>query len=322
MTPPSPGEAPLVSVVIPTYRRPAVVLRAVDSILAQTFTDFEIIVVHDGPDEATAEAFRNADPRVHYHHLAVNSGPAAARNYGVTQARGQWIGFLDDDDEWLPGKLEAQLAAIRPGERNVILTTRCIYQHGDRSDVWPARPLGEDENVGDYILIRPGIFGRPGILSISAFLVPREVLERFPLITAPDHEDWSWILEVAHEGGIHFRFVWEPLVIYTIVIDSLSRSRRLNWVDSLTWITKYRPWISKRAYNSFLSTKVALKVRRQGDWRGYLSIVRRVLINSPSPLDLFFLTGMAVLPTWVLNLAWRRSLKSRESARIPAPARS
>jgi glycosyltransferase involved in cell wall biosynthesis len=319
MTPPN-QNAPLVSVVIPTYRRPVAVRRAIDSILAQTFTDFEIIVVHDGPDEATGEALRGIDPRVHYHQLTVNSGPAAARNRGVSEARGQWIGFLDDDDEWLPRKLEAQLAAVRPGERDVIVTSRCIYCHGDRKDIWPVRALGEHEDVADYFLVRPGIFSRPGILSISAFLVPREILQRFPLVSAPDHEDWSWILVVAHSGGARFRFVWEPLVVYTIVVDSLSRSRRLNWSESLAWVEKYRPWISNRAYNSFLSTKIALKARRQGDWRGFYSLVRRVVRNHPSLLDLTFLAGMAFLPTFVLNLAWRRSLQSRESATLTEAA--
>jgi glycosyltransferase involved in cell wall biosynthesis len=312
--------APVVSVVIPTYRRPDSVLRAVASVLAQTFTHFEILVVHDGPGPETAAALKDADPRVRYYQLDANRGPAAARNYGVTQARGQWIGFLDDDDEWLPRKLEVQLAAARPGEHNIILTTRSLYRHGDRSDPWPSRPLAEGEDVGDYILVRPGLFSRPGILSISTFLVPREVLARFPLITAPDHEDWSWILKVAHEGGIRFRFVWESLVVYTIVIDSLSRSRRLNWLESLTWIDQHRPWLSQRAYNSFLSTKIALKVRRQGDWRGFFSLAARVLRNSPSLLDLAFLTGMTLLPIPLLNLAWRRSLKSTESPTLPDPA--
>ena len=94
---------PLVSVVIPTLHRPKLVLRAIHSVLNQTYREIELIVVVDGPDKATVAAVRSIEgPRLR---LIVNPLiVAGARNTGADRATGDWIAFLDDDDEWLPKK--------------------------------------------------------------------------------------------------------------------------------------------------------------------------------------------------------------------------
>jgi glycosyltransferase involved in cell wall biosynthesis len=105
---------PAVSVVIPTFRRPALLARALGSVLNQTFGDFEILVVDDGPSEDTASVTAGlADARVRYLPQPRNRGVAAARNRGLREARGDLIAFLDDDDEWLPPKLARQVDLFR-----------------------------------------------------------------------------------------------------------------------------------------------------------------------------------------------------------------
>lgn len=102
---------PVVSVVIPTYNRSALLLRAVKSALKQTLKDIEVIVVVDGSLDNTPEATRKMDdPRVRFIHHDENRGAPAARNTGIRAAKGAYIAFLDDDDEWLPNKLERQTA--------------------------------------------------------------------------------------------------------------------------------------------------------------------------------------------------------------------
>lgn len=105
---------PRVSVVIPTYDRPGLVQRAVDSVLAQTFEDLECIVVDDcSPSEASASAIEAYDdPRLTVHKLEENRGPSGARNAGIERAEGEYIAFLDDDDRWLPAKLERQVELL------------------------------------------------------------------------------------------------------------------------------------------------------------------------------------------------------------------
>lgn len=99
---------PKVSVIIPTYNRGYIVSEAIDSVLAQTFAEFELIVVDDGSTDDTAEKIAAVrDPRVRYVRQA-NAGASAARNRGVVEARGDLVSFLDSDDLWKPEKLERE----------------------------------------------------------------------------------------------------------------------------------------------------------------------------------------------------------------------
>lgn len=98
---------PLFSVVIPTYNRTAMLVRAVASVRRQALEDFEVIVVDDGSREPQAGLTSLHDPRIRLLRTSANSGAAAARNVGIAAARGRYISFLDDDDEYLPSFLDA-----------------------------------------------------------------------------------------------------------------------------------------------------------------------------------------------------------------------
>ena len=100
---------PRVSIIIPTYNRKACVLEAVDSVLAQTYEDFELIVVDDGSTDGTRKALEQYGERLHYLCQA-NQGVSAARNSGLALSQGEFIAFLDSDDLWLPKKLAIQIA--------------------------------------------------------------------------------------------------------------------------------------------------------------------------------------------------------------------
>jgi len=118
-----------ISVVIPTYNRREFLPLAIRSVLNQTFQDFEIIVVDDGSLDYSAKEivgeFR--DPRIRYIRHEVNKGLSAARNTGIKVSKGRYIAFLDDDDEWLPEKLELQLDLFKKSSSDVgVVYTGCL----------------------------------------------------------------------------------------------------------------------------------------------------------------------------------------------------
>jgi glycosyltransferase involved in cell wall biosynthesis len=102
---------PKVSVVIPTYNRAKLVLDSIDSVLEQTFRDFELIVVDDGSTDDTRETLQMYGDRIQYIHKK-NGGVSDALNCGIHHAKGDWIGILGSDDTWLPNKLEVQMQDI------------------------------------------------------------------------------------------------------------------------------------------------------------------------------------------------------------------
>jgi len=102
---------PTVSIIIPTYNRSQFVTEAIDSVLAQTYKDYEIIVVDDGSTDNTSEILEPYQDKIRYI-FQENQGLSAARNTGIKDARGRFIALLDSDDLWLPGKLAKQMAAL------------------------------------------------------------------------------------------------------------------------------------------------------------------------------------------------------------------
>lgn len=307
------GATGLVSIVIPTYKRPKEARRAVESALAQTWSEVEVLVVADGPDPQTRALLDGLDERLRYIELPHQAGPAAARNAGVAAGRGEWLAFLDDDDLMVPTRIEAQMKAADPSRPWRMLACRMNYHSGERHDLWPERPIGPGEDIADYILRRPSLLRRPGIVPLQTLLVHRSVWEKVQFCTHNDHEDWAWLLQAWHLAGARVEFVWEPLVTYTVAVKGTSRSGRTNWQDSLAWAQDHRAWIGRRAFCSFLATKAAMKAKRAGDWHGLRAIAKEVVMAHPAALDLLFLLGIALLPGPLLHRAWKRSLRSGES---------
>lgn len=103
-----------ISIIIPTYNRAVSIKAAIDSVLAQTHTNFELIIIDDGSTDQTQEKIKPylKDSRIQYHYQE-NKGVSVARNAGLRKASGEWIAFLDSDDVWLPRKLETQISHLK-----------------------------------------------------------------------------------------------------------------------------------------------------------------------------------------------------------------
>ncbi len=202
---------PEVSVVIPTHNRRAMVVEAVESVLAQTFRDFELIIVDDGSTDGTYEHLArildgrgDAAPTVRIERTA-NRGPAAARNRGISLARGSRVAFLDSDDLWSPLKLQRHLAYARSHPEFPICQT---------AEIWIR--CGRRVNPGRRHLKRAGdIFMdslRTCLISPSAVMIDRQILVETggfdeDMVAAEDYDLWLRILAL-HESGL----LDEPLV--------------------------------------------------------------------------------------------------------------
>ena len=113
-------KSPTISVIIPTYNRADFIGRAIESVLDQTYQDFEIIVIDDGSKDNTENIVKSFDDtRITYIRLKDNKGAAVARNTGIGTARGKFIAFQDSDDEWLPQKLAKQMEVFEKVDSGV-----------------------------------------------------------------------------------------------------------------------------------------------------------------------------------------------------------
>jgi len=118
-----------ISVIIPTYNRKDALIRAIDSVLSQTYTDFELIIVDDGSTDDTSLMFKdndNENGKIKYIYQE-NGGVSKARNTGIKFAKGDFIAFLDSDDEWLPKKLEKQVDFLKKNKNIKICHTNEIW---------------------------------------------------------------------------------------------------------------------------------------------------------------------------------------------------
>lgn len=261
---PANADCPLVSAVIPTRGRPGLLMGAVRSALRQTWTKIEVIVVVDGPDaETVAQLELVRDGRVRTLLLERPSGGSEARNAGVRAARGEWIAFLDDDDEWLPEKIERQMrAAGAMLEWFPVVSCRVIAQSPTVSRVLPPRTYEAPQAVGDYLFCREGLRDPGGLLQTSTLLAPRELLLAVPFEPGlPMHQDWDWVIRVSAHKGVGVRMLAQPLAVWRVEDDRTSVGRSPDWRASLGWIRRMRPLISARAFSWFVAVQCAWRVQ-------------------------------------------------------------
>ncbi|MGB8993226.1 MAG: glycosyltransferase family A protein [Desulfobaccales bacterium] len=207
---------PRVSVIIPTYNRAALVREAVASVLAQTYRDFEVVVVDDGSTDGTGAALAGyREIRMHCHRR--RRGVAAARNTGVAAARGEWLAFLDSDDLWLPDKLARQMAHLNNQPGLLVSQTEETWV---RRGVRVNQPLSH-RKVGGLIFM-PSL--ARCMVSPSAVILHHRLLEA--------HGGFDETLPAAEDYDLWLRLTWRyevGLVAAPLVIkrgghaDQLSR---------------------------------------------------------------------------------------------------
>ena len=295
------SEVVFVSVVIPTRRRPELLMRAVASALQQDVESLEVIVVIDGEDAATRAALATVmDVRIKVIELAVSVGGAEARNVGVQAAHGRWVAFLDDDDEWLPHKLSRQIVvARRSAAAWPVVGSRLIVRTPDSEVVRPLREYSARRPASEYLFCRSSLRDGPYALQTSTLMAPRELMMAVPFRSGlPRHQDWDWVLRAERTFGVEFVVLAEPLVVYRAEDRRSSVGRTQDWAFSLQWGREMRRSFSAKAYAWFLASECMTRAVKSGaGWAVYLEIAKEfVLKGRPTVGSAFMLVGFVGLP--------------------------
>lgn len=289
---------PEVSVVIPTRGRPESVGRAIRSALRQSFEDLEIIPVVDGPDTETASLLRTMDDeRLRWIQLDCASGGSAARNAGVDAARGKWIAFLDDDDEWLPEKIQKQIALAEASSFAYPIVCSRLIARGPKADaIWPRkRPRSP---LSEYLFCRSSVFQGEGLIQTSSLLTKRELMQMVPFQAGlRKHQDWDWLLRAATVDGTGIEFEPEPLLIWNT--DRGTASVGSDQADHVSreWLQANRALFTPRAYAGFLLTVVTPQVLQGANKHRLFSIVWEAFAKGhPRAIDLLLFLGFCAIP--------------------------
>ena len=296
---------PIVSVIIPTTRRHDLVQRAIQSVIRQTMPDFEIIVVVDGPNPATTAALGRIDePRLRVVCNERPLGPGGARNRGAEHARGHWVAFLDDDDEFLPTKLERALAAA--GGRTVMLCSRARVLMPEATYEWPREPYDGSVTVDEYLFDRRTWFRGVSYIPTSSYMLPRAVFLQTRFGTSSHQEDTTLLLLVTKQAGVKLEMVPETLVLVHAQATPDSLGPSYDWRAMLRWAEEHRALLTKRAFSGFCLVYLGSQAARRRDWRGFGLLWPAFRHGAPRPMHLAAFIGF-----WVVPAGLRQRLRAR-----------
>jgi glycosyltransferase involved in cell wall biosynthesis len=207
---------PLVSVIIPTFNRAHCLSDAIDSIVNQGIGSVEIIVVDDGSTDGTSEMLKNSGPNVRYLYQE-NQGPGTARNYGLREAKGTYIAFLDSDDVWLPHKLETELAFfVGDSDLDAIISDAEFWREGNlelpsRFAVSRMTPMPESPIV--FRWESKGWAYGGGVCATCCMILKRSSLDKMPQPwfepSITSYEDWYFEMLVY----FHCRVLINPQIV-------------------------------------------------------------------------------------------------------------
>lgn len=224
-----------VSIIIPTYNRAGTIERAIDSVLGQTYQDFELIIVDDGSTDDTQRIVDSyKDSRVRYLRTDERHGANHARNIGIQNAQGEYIAFQDSDDVWLEVKLEKQMNVFQMHDDVDIVFSRFMRRFLDGSTkLIPNKNLTQDILGKDIA----HILSRGNVISTQTMIVRKQCFVQYGLfdVEVPRFQDWEINLRFAEK--VRFFCVDEPLVEVFETENSITHSAR-SGLEGLMLIVK------------------------------------------------------------------------------------
>ncbi|MFN7224036.1 MAG: glycosyltransferase [Paracoccaceae bacterium] len=258
-----PAKRPHVSVILPAYNRETLVARAIDSVLAQTYQDFSLIVVDDASKDGTRtvlERYRD-HPKVTLILSDMNQGGSGARNMGIDAAQGELIAFQDSDDVWLPHKLAAQVAALEAQPEAGLCYCGSLFSEGISSYYIPEPVFTRlDGDMSLEIL-------RRNTTSTQTLVIRRAVLEAAGPFdaTLKRFQDWDLMIRVAQLTP--FIFLPEPMVVIFATPGNISSIVANDAIARAHILEKYADLFSnapeQSARNHYITGRIWQKLGQQ-----------------------------------------------------------
>ena len=262
---------PFFSVVIPVYNRAALVGDTIKSVLAQTDQDFEIVVVDDGSsDDPAAVVTAFGDPRIVFLRQE-NGGGGKARNTGIDAARGQFIAFLDSDDQFLPHHLAA-MRKLLEGTTNTGGYSRFIVDRGEGRVIYkPHRAVRPDEDIAMYLLCDRGF------IATSVIVVPAALARTIRFNeNLPAAEDTDFLIR-SSLAGTRFVMAETPSLYWRDFYDPNRLSIGRRCASMKDWIESLRGQIPEKAYYGCLGWAYAKYVAIDAPFAAFRLWLRAVL---------------------------------------------
>ncbi|MGN0060798.1 MAG: glycosyltransferase family 2 protein [Alloprevotella sp.] len=207
----------LVSIIMPSFNSATYIAESIESILRQTYTDWELLVVDDcSTDETIAIVSQYAaqDKRIRLFRLEKNMGSGHSRNHGMTNAEGRYLAFCDSDDLWLPHKLERQMAFMRERECGIVYGSYLVCNDdGERCGIIIApkrqtlQQMKRDSKIGFLTVV-----------------IDTQKCPKIPMPTLRKRQDWAYLLMILQHCGVAYA-VQEPIAIYRHRKTSLSAKK-------------------------------------------------------------------------------------------------
>ena len=210
----------MVSVIIPLYNRESTIIRAVQSVLNQTYSNLEVIIVDDCSTDNSVKTVKSlSDPRVRLIELETNGGACRARNIGAANANGEFIAFQDSDDEWLPDKLEKQLAFMQSGQYDFTFCQANLILLDGKILKSPKDSYGHDPDRDWYHVLMTDF-----PVSTQKFICHRSVMEKVGFDESLcKSQDKDFALQVAHDFKVGY--LAQPLVNIYAMQGSITFSK-------------------------------------------------------------------------------------------------
>lgn len=286
----------MVSCIIPTYRRSDSLIKAINSVLAQTYKNIEVIVVDDNdPDDKYSIMVQDKlaaikDERLRYIKQERHKNGAAARNAGIRSARGEYIAFLDDDDEWLPEKLEMQIECL--GSNPDYGGVSCLYTYYSGGKPTRKSPIYTNNNLHRKVL------DRSVSLSTSTLLIKKRCLDETGYFdeSLKRHQDVQLLLDFLYKYKV---IVLKKYLVNKKIDDDRNRPNAIDliqikksfFLNTKKHLEKYDKKTQKRIYAAHYFEIVFVAIKEK-NFKIAINYLLKIGLNPYAYFDVFkrFLT--------------------------------